>query len=289
MKWLLALGLVGVFFSLCVLAGVAARTWLQPTADPPAVASSHARGEMLYTLHCAKCHGDEGHGDAEGAEKLIPPPRDFARRPWRFEPTAASIERVIREGIPGTAMPAFGASVPAADIAALTQYVQTLSEADSPTVANDPFTQARFTQLVQPRSAPKLTLESASGTTSLTDLQGKVVVLNFWGTNCEHCLKRMPELAKLQAEFADRDVAILNICADESDVATAQAMLAAAAPELTTYVDPSGLANSRFEVSLMPTFWLVDRQGQLVAKAQGARDWSDPAFARLLEALLTHK
>ncbi len=284
--------LIGVFGA-CLAVGIVARQWVanRPGAVAESTGVASGRGEMLYTMHCAKCHGDEGHGDAEGAEKLVPPPRDFASRPWRFEPSSESINRVIVSGIPGTSMPAFGSTLPKADIDALTAHVLTLSQSSAGAPqADDRFVAAKFMQLKSPRAAPSLALESASEETlSLADLRGKVVLLNFWGTSCEHCLAKMPQLQQLQQRFAERDFVAVNICADEDDATAAQAMLSAVTPAQTTFVDPTGLVNSRYEVSLMPTIWLLNDNGQLVAKAQGARDWSDPALAALIESLLPPK
>jgi mono/diheme cytochrome c family protein/peroxiredoxin len=280
---------MAVVFGASLAAGVAARYWSSETTAVATPSASARRGAVLYTMHCARCHGDEGHGDAEGAERLTPPPRDFASRPWRFEPTAPSIERVLREGIAGTSMPAFGATLPVSDLEALTQHVLRLSGSDAADAgATDLFRLAQFTALKPPRAAPTLALESATGARrSLGDFRGKVVLLNFWGVSCEHCLARMPGLAKFLQQLNSPDLVVLNICADEDDAQQAQELLHEVAPELTAYTDPSGLANGRYEVSLLPTLWLVDREGNLVAKGQGARDWEDPALRTLVEDLLS--
>src|SRR5689334_13540195 len=103
-------GLVALLvFVLAFAGGIGMRVWLGDAGKVVSVGPHsetadkiNKRGALLFTLHSAKCHGDAGRGDAEGAEKLKPPPRDFASRPWRFEVTEASIQRVIDKGIPGT-------------------------------------------------------------------------------------------------------------------------------------------------------------------------------------------
>lgn len=280
---------IATVFAGSALVGMAARQWVSPAPARPL--ASAARGEMLYTIHCAKCHGPEGHGDGEGAEKLVPPPRNFARRPWRFEPTADSIERVVTSGIGGTSMPSFQATLLEADIQAVAQYVLKLSEtSDSEETGNDLFAAAKFFPLKSPRGAPALELQAADGSErTLADLRGRWVILNFWGASCEHCLAKMPQLAELQAKFDQQGLTVVNVCADEDDASAAQNLLTKAAPTMTTYVDPSGLANSRYEVSLMPTIWLINPRGELVAKAQGAPNWTDPKLIGLLESLLAEE
>lgn len=280
---------VALLIGSALVGGIVASRW--PAVNVPVTAVGDTqRGAILFQVHCAKCHGTEGRGDAEGTEKMQPPPRDFHSRPWKFSPTSEAIEQVIRRGSPGTAMPAF-ASLTEEEVASLTSEVLTMS---APEAADHPpevdlFRTAGFSRLKVERSAPALKLVDAKGSTlSLADLHGRVVLLNFWGTSCQHCLSRMPELAELQAKYAEQPLAVINICADEEDATAAQAMLpdGAVAP-LNTYVDSGGLATAQYEVSLLPTIWLIDREGQLLAKAQGARDWSDPTLYKLLDHCLS--
>lgn len=275
-------------FGVAVGAGVRLARLLN--AEPPIGRDATlAQRDLLFQMHCARCHGEEGHGDAIGTERMFPPPRDFAARPWRFEVTRDSIERVITEGIPGTSMPAFGPVLPPGEIEALTEHVLMLagdgsSAGDSPP---DAFQAAGFVRLAERRAASELRLETADGEEiTLEALRGKVVLLNFWGISCEHCLTRMPRLTKLAERLASEELVVVNVCADSDDPAEAQSLLGEVAPQLVSYVDATGLANGKYEVSLLPTIWLVDRQGQLVARRQGACDWDSPAVQHMLQQLL---
>ncbi|MFO0872283.1 MAG: c-type cytochrome, partial [Pirellulales bacterium] len=66
-----------------------------------------------YLQSCAACHGIPGQSPGRAARFLTPRPRDLAADPMRLvstangRPTLADIQRVLRQGIPGTAMPAF--------------------------------------------------------------------------------------------------------------------------------------------------------------------------------------
>lgn len=72
------------------------------------------RGRAAYDKWCWGCHGEEGAGDGPAAAYLMPKPRDFTLGIYKFKTTAgatppsdADIMRVISEGLPGTAMPAW--------------------------------------------------------------------------------------------------------------------------------------------------------------------------------------
>ncbi|NOU23938.1 MAG: TlpA family protein disulfide reductase [Methylotenera sp.] len=49
----------------------------------------------------------------------------------------------------------------------------------------------------------------------LSQFKGKVVVLNFWATWCPPCREEMPELSELQAEYKNKNVAVIGIAIDE--------------------------------------------------------------------------
>jgi mono/diheme cytochrome c family protein len=87
----------------------------------------------LYRRHCAHCHGISGDGQGPTASILNPYPRDYRRGLFKFkgtftaaQPTDDDLHRVVYNGIPGTAMPAF-ALLPPDEVDALVEYVKYLS------------------------------------------------------------------------------------------------------------------------------------------------------------------
>lgn len=92
----------------------------------------------LYRKHCVQCHGTTGDGMGPASALLAPYPRDFRRGSFKFKstpigkkPTHADLVRTLENGLPGTAMPAFGTlnrSIEFADdVDALAYYVQFLA------------------------------------------------------------------------------------------------------------------------------------------------------------------
>lgn len=261
---------------------------VEPTPVIAAPTTNLARGELVYLTHCAKCHGPEGHGDGESAEKLRPPPRDFARRPWRFEPTAEAIHRVVRDGIPGTAMVAAKDALSESDTAAVTAYVLQLANtgAAEPEDAFEHLLRAAEFAPVRPRPAPPLTvIDATGGTRSLADERGRWVILNFWGTSCASCLRAMPALQRVAETRREQGVVVLPVCADTDDIREAKIPAEKMAPGFAVYVDDSGLGPHRFEVKVLPTTWLINPQGDTIAVAHGMHGWESPAATALLDAL----
>ena len=71
-------------------------------------------GENLYKLYCASCHGVSGDGTGDLAYLVYPKPRDFTGGKFKIKstlpglpPTNDDLFKTIRQGMPGTAMPAF--------------------------------------------------------------------------------------------------------------------------------------------------------------------------------------
>jgi mono/diheme cytochrome c family protein len=102
-------------------------------ASGPVASDQHGRARGIYRRQCGHCHGTTGDGDGPTAALLNPYPRDYRRGLFKFksteraaQPTDADLERVIRYGVPGTAMPAFDL-LPKDEVAALVEYVKYLS------------------------------------------------------------------------------------------------------------------------------------------------------------------
>ena len=70
-------------------------------------ADARERGRALFLQHCALCHGDRADGRGVRRQGLSSQPRDFTDPAWRARTSPRRVFYVIREGSPGTAMPAW--------------------------------------------------------------------------------------------------------------------------------------------------------------------------------------
>lgn len=96
-----------------------------------------AEGSSYYRVHCVHCHGVPGDGRGPTARWINPHPRDFRKGLFKFQsvdqtvtssrpPARADLERTLRQGIEGTAMPSFNL-LPEKELEALVSYVIHLS------------------------------------------------------------------------------------------------------------------------------------------------------------------
>ena len=120
---------------------------------------------------------------------------------------------------------------------------------------------------------------------SLTELRGKVVLVNFWASWCLECRPEMPVLERLHRELGPRGLAVVGINAREGTEAVRRYALELGLT-FPLVLDPDGTINKSYGVIGLPTTFLVGRDGRAVALAVGAREWAGPAGRALIEALL---
>jgi mono/diheme cytochrome c family protein len=70
-------------------------------------ADAQARGRKLFLEHCVLCHGENADGQGVRREGLSSAPRDFTDSAWRRRVSPRHVFYTIREGSPGTPMPAW--------------------------------------------------------------------------------------------------------------------------------------------------------------------------------------
>src|SRR4051812_10143938 len=82
-------------------------------------------------------------------------------------------------------------------------------EAESATDMPDRSKLGEFVPSPQPATAPVVSLTEPGGATvDLSDFKGKLVLVNFWATWCEPCIREMPSMERLQSRLGDRIVVL---------------------------------------------------------------------------------
>jgi len=127
-----------------------------------------------------------------------------------------------------------------------------------------------------PRPAPKMVVETLAGeSVSLQDYEGQWVLLDFWATWCTPCVKMMPKLQKLYEAYADAGLVVLGVSIDDDK---------ARIKKIKRFVDKVDVlypifsdakeqpAWDAFSVKVLPTAFLIDPNGQIVAQWIGKID-----------------
>lgn len=105
----------------------------------------------------------------------------------------------------------------------------------------------------------------------LTELQGQVVLLNFWATYCIPCREEIPALNSLQNELQAKGLRIVGASLDDDAEGVNAYQKEVAKFEYQVLLGGSD-AKVKFQQSVLPTTYLIDRQGRIRQKIIGARD-----------------
>lgn len=99
----------------------------------------------------------------------------------------------------------------------------------------------------------------------LRDLQGKVVLVNFWATWCPPCRKEMPDLQALYDKYKNQGFMVVSISDEEA--AKVQPFIAERKITYPVLLDPGRKVNDLFRVEGIPKSFVYDRDGKLVAQS----------------------
>jgi thiol-disulfide isomerase/thioredoxin len=123
----------------------------------------------------------------------------------------------------------------------------------------------------------------------LPALAGKVALVDFWASWCAPCKAAFPALAKLHQEYAARGLVIAAVSVDEKPAA-ATAFWKRMAPPFPTLHDREQKLVKQVQVPVMPTTYLLGRDGRVRAVQPGFHGaTTEKELRRQIEALLAEK
>ena len=132
--------------------------------------------------------------------------------------------------------------------------------------------------------APDFTVQDPERTVTLSQLRGKVVVLNFWATYCPPCVEETPSLVQLQQRLKDKGVVVVGISWD-SDGGAYHQFLKDYKIDFLTVRDAGANSGKLYGTYKIPETYIIDRHGILRRKFVSAVDWSEPEIVDFLSKL----
>lgn len=145
---------------------------------------------------------------------------------------------------------------------------------------------ALVTQLNQKASAPNITFTTITGElVEMQSLKGKVVLVNFWATDCPGCIKEMPDLIQTYQDYKDKGFEIIAVAMPYDPPAQVKNYVNMQQLPFKVMHDGLGEATYAFgQVSLTPTAFIYDKQGQLLRHTIGELNFIE--LKQLLDKVL---
>ncbi|MBZ0251695.1 MAG: TlpA family protein disulfide reductase [Candidatus Methylomirabilis sp.] len=138
--------------------------------------------------------------------------------------------------------------------------------------------------------APDFTLPDRSGKDwTLSTLQGRIVMVNFWATWCPPCVEEWPSMQKLYEQVGGPDFEIVAISLDKLGDKVLDEFLGRGRFTIPVVLDPGNKIAAQYGTFRFPETYVLDRQGVVVHKFTGAVDWADPAAVQWFRDLIAGK
>lgn len=141
------------------------------------------------------------------------------------------------------------------------------------------FVGPRFTSA----AAPDFTLEGRGQTVSLSQLRGRVVVIDFWASWCPPCRAAIPAIQRISEEYREHNVAVLGI--NVNDRTDPYEFMASVGASYTVLVDNGSVARA-YRVKGIPTLIVVDKAGKIRYRESGFGGRTETEMREAINAAL---
>jgi len=135
--------------------------------------------------------------------------------------------------------------------------------------------------------APDFALERLADGASvrLSELRGRVVLVSFWATWCAPCEQEMPALERLYRELREEGFELLAVSVD-TDAEAVRAFQERLGISFPILLDPEQRVAREYQTFRFPESLLVDRDGRVVERYVGAKEWDAAAYLDRIRRLL---
>ena len=125
---------------------------------------------------------------------------------------------------------------------------------------------------------------AGEGAIRLVDLRGRVVLVNAWASWCVPCVQEMPSLERAHRELSDEGVTVVAIAVDDPPE-PARALAERLGLTMPLGLDQGGRQFAKWSTVKYPETWIVGRDGTVLSRVVGARDWSRAETLQQLRGL----
>jgi len=120
---------------------------------------------------------------------------------------------------------------------------------------------------------------------NLAQLKGKVVFLNFWATWCGPCRSEMPSMEAVYQKLKDKGLEIMAVNLGDSRKEVSEFMNNYKL-NFPVGLDEKKLTGMYYHIQAIPTTYIIDRRGLIIARLVGSINWNTPKVIAALESAL---
>lgn len=135
------------------------------------------------------------------------------------------------------------------------------------------------------RTPPDFTFTYEGKPTRLSDLRGKVIVVNFWATWCPPCVDEMPALNRLHEIMTPEGGLVVGVSVD-ADADAYERFLTEYQIRFPNYREPTRQLAANYGSVMYPETYIIGRDGRLARKIIGPQHWDQPPMLDYLRGLL---
>ena len=140
---------------------------------------------------------------------------------------------------------------------------------------------------ITPDALPMMTVVDASSQgINLGQYRGRPLLIHLWATWCAPCVKEIPSISRLQADYAPRGLVLIPISQDFSAERVDKFFRKTKVTNLPVLLDVNSKIFQSLRTRGLPISILVDRQGREVRRFAGNTNWDDPLIRAQIDALL---
>lgn len=134
---------------------------------------------------------------------------------------------------------------------------------------------AGHVDVVQGQSLGDVSLDRLEGgKVSLSEMSGKIFLINFWASWCEACMVEMPSIVQLRKDFHSQGFEVLTINVDENPQAVVPRLAKKLGMDFPLFIDLENRLADLFDVHAIPMTAIVDKTGKVLLIETGERDWN---------------
>jgi thiol-disulfide isomerase/thioredoxin len=156
-----------------------------------------------------------------------------------------------------------------------------------PAAQADPVTGFRLLIPDKTEQAKHYELPDLAGKSWQIPQAGQLTIVNFWATFCAPCRQEMPALDRLWQRYRDKGLSVVAIALDGDRKNAVEKFALRYNLQLPILLDNETDISSDYAVSLLPLTYLIAKDGRILGRVRGERDWDSETAHQLVEGYLS--